>query len=334
MASSRSVCKKGVLGPLKCRRPSSRQKCEVILPPGVECPPCLASIPVHRSADDWTLLGSPVGSEASIDAFCRAGAVRIVARVAALSALARPQVVYALLRHCGPWALGVYYAHAAGTVGVPAFAVADAATWAIMAGRGALAIARRAGAWMTPSPGSDQPRWLQPGDWRCRYLQPICAEEGTICGNCLRIDDASDAAEDAARRHRPSIHRKAQAEGQECDERSRCEPHRWVRATGTSPGMRRRGRHQARPFRGRRRLKAHEKGVLVQKRREASLEVRRRAPLRGSARAELSADIRHNLFFFTRGNAFTQLPRGCWNEPRRCGSPSRRRSSVLWRRRP
>jgi hypothetical protein len=35
----------------------NRQKCEVILPPGVECPPCLASIPVHRSADDWTLVG-------------------------------------------------------------------------------------------------------------------------------------------------------------------------------------------------------------------------------------------------------------------------------------
>jgi hypothetical protein len=85
----------------------------VILPPGVECPPCLASIPVHRS-DDWTLLGSPVGSEAAIDACCRAVADRIVARVAALSALAHPQVVYAFLRHCGPWALGVYYARAAG----------------------------------------------------------------------------------------------------------------------------------------------------------------------------------------------------------------------------
>jgi hypothetical protein len=114
----------------------NRRKCEVILPPGVECPPCLASIPVHRSADDWTLLGSPVGGEASIDACCRAVADRIVARVAALSALAHPQVVYALLRHCGPWALGVYYARAAGTVGEPAFAIADAATWAVMARAG------------------------------------------------------------------------------------------------------------------------------------------------------------------------------------------------------
>jgi hypothetical protein len=114
----------------------NRQKCEVILPPGVACPPCLASIPVHRSADDWTLLGSPVGSEAAIDACCRAVADRIVARVAALSALAHPQVVYALLRHCGPWALGVYYARAAGAVGAPAFAVADAATWAVMARAG------------------------------------------------------------------------------------------------------------------------------------------------------------------------------------------------------
>jgi hypothetical protein len=59
----------------------NRRKCEVILLPGVECPPCLASIPVHRSAEDWTLLGSPVGSEASIDACCRAVADRIVARV-------------------------------------------------------------------------------------------------------------------------------------------------------------------------------------------------------------------------------------------------------------
>jgi hypothetical protein len=77
-----------------------------------------------------------------------------------------------------------------------------------------------------------------------------------------------------------------------------------------SPGMRRRGRHQARPFRGRRRLEAHEKGVLVQKRREASLEVRRRAPLRGSARAELSADIRHNLFFLRGEMHLRSCPEG------------------------
>jgi hypothetical protein len=321
-----------------------------------------------------------------------------VARVAALSALARPQVVYALLRHCGPWALGVYYAHAAGTVGVPAFAVADAATWAIMArtgmpvgtadiplapgsaalrwsrsalagaacavsvprgvhfrqsisssnaaarrlggslgcpGRGALAIARRAGAWMTPSPGSDQPRWLQPGDWRRRYLQPICAEEGTICGNCLRIDDASDAAEDAARRHRPSIHRKAQAEGQECDERSRCEPHRWVRATGAAKPRHAAPRQtsgapvpRASPPRGARKRRAR-----PEKKRSVAGGAAARATQGLRTRG---AERRHppQPFFFTRGNAFTQLPRGCWNEPRRCGSPSRRRSSVLWRRRP
>jgi hypothetical protein len=49
--------------------------------------------------------------------------------------------------------------------------------------------APHANAWMTPSPGADQPRWLQPGEWdvlfRCRPLQPIY-EAGTICGNCLR----------------------------------------------------------------------------------------------------------------------------------------------------
>jgi hypothetical protein len=114
----------------------NRRKCEVILPPGVPCPPCLASIPVHRTVDDWSLLGVPVGCADAVRDCCAAVSERIVARVGALSALAHPQVVYALLRHCGPWSLGVYFARAAGTVGAAAFAAADSATWSVLARAG------------------------------------------------------------------------------------------------------------------------------------------------------------------------------------------------------
>ena len=85
----------------------NRAKCEVILPADGGCGLPEGSFRDFQrlSADNFELLGVPCGDDASVQRTCERLAERVCERIARIGQLYDPQVVYALLRHCGGFPL-------------------------------------------------------------------------------------------------------------------------------------------------------------------------------------------------------------------------------------
>ena len=100
----------------------NRAKCEVILPADGGCGLPEGSFRDFQrlSADNFELLGVPCGDDASVQRTCERLAERVCERIARIGQLYDPQVVYALLRHCGGFPLANFMARAARRGGVRA----------------------------------------------------------------------------------------------------------------------------------------------------------------------------------------------------------------------
>lgn len=112
----------------------NRGKCEIIVPPSLSrvIPVSLSSIPSIRHADDWEILGVPIGTEDTLRRVSHAVATRISHQIEPFRLLPDPQVAYAMLRYCGTFPLGNYYARAIGAIGYSAFLEADESTFATL----------------------------------------------------------------------------------------------------------------------------------------------------------------------------------------------------------
>ena len=104
----------------------NRGKCEVISNNGEPLPDFFADT-IQRSVDDFELLGVPCGNDESAVRTCSNLADKVERRVMCVAQLADPQVVYALLRHCGGFPLSNFLARAVGPLGRDAFARIDKA---------------------------------------------------------------------------------------------------------------------------------------------------------------------------------------------------------------
>ena len=105
-------------------------KCEVTTRPdehGAPLPDAFDGF-IRHTTDDFDLLGTPCGSDASVVRRCERAVAKVKALLANIKRVPHPQMAYALMRYCGAFPLCNYLARAAGPVAREAFAAADRAT--------------------------------------------------------------------------------------------------------------------------------------------------------------------------------------------------------------